>query len=119
MKRPAPIPEFASAVRDKRAFVALLRAKFAIGWHGFHGAAHWARVAPNGRILCRASSANPRVVGLFARLHDLRRKDEGSDPQHGPALPPSSARSPASTCCSTARSSRSSATPASPTAMAR
>ena len=36
------------------------------------------------RILCRESGANPRVVGLFALLHDLRRKDEGSDPHHGP-----------------------------------
>jgi uncharacterized protein len=84
MKRPAPNPELADAVRDKRAFVAMLRAEFAISWHGYHGAAHWARVARNGRILCRASGANPRVVGLFALLHDLRRRDEGSDPQHGP-----------------------------------
>lgn len=84
MKRPASIPGLASAVRDKRAFVAMLHREFAISWHGLHGAAHWARVAHNGRILCRASGANPRVVGLFALLHDLRRRDEGSDPQHGP-----------------------------------
>lgn len=84
MKQPAPIPELASAVRDKRAFVALLRREFAIDWDGFHGAAHWARVARNGRILCRESDANPRVVWLFALLHDLRRENEGSDSQHGP-----------------------------------
>lgn len=84
MKRPAPNLELADAVRDKPAFVAMLRAKFALDWHGFHGAGHWARVAHNGRILCRASGANPRVVWLFALLHDLRRRDEGSDPQHGP-----------------------------------
>lgn len=75
----------ALAVRDKPAFAALLRARFAIDWRGFHGAAHWARVAHNGRVLCqREPAANPRVVGLFALLHDVRRRDEGHDPRHGP-----------------------------------
>lgn len=83
MKLHAPIPDLAHAVRDKRAFIAMLRAEFAIDWHGFHGAAHWARVARNGRLLCRASDANPRVVGLFALLHDLRRENEGHDSRHG------------------------------------
>lgn len=73
------------ALRDKRAFTALLRAEFGLRWHGFHGAAHWARVARNGAILCaRTPAANPRVVALFALLHDLRREDEGGDPGHGP-----------------------------------
>jgi uncharacterized protein len=72
-------------IRDKPTFAALLRTHFAISWHGFHGAAHWARVARNGRELCRREpAANPRVVHLFALLHDLRRQDEGRDIEHGP-----------------------------------
>lgn len=75
-------------IRDKRAFAALLTAHFTMGrrsWHGYHGAAHWARVARHGRELCRREpAASPRVVHLFALLHDLRRQNEGSDPEHGP-----------------------------------
>ncbi|WP_425618673.1 hypothetical protein NA78x_002383 [Anatilimnocola sp. NA78] len=51
---------------------------------GVHGVSHWARVLENGWKLAAETGANPRVVGLFAVLHDSRRLNEGHDPQHGP-----------------------------------
>ncbi len=50
---------------------------------GVHGLAHWARVLENGRRLADATGADPRVVELFAILHDARRQNEGHDPGHG------------------------------------
>ncbi len=51
---------------------------------GDHGVAHWARVLENGLRLAEETGANVEVVQLFAVLHDSRRVNEGSDPQHGP-----------------------------------
>lgn len=78
-------PTLRLALRRRAAFLALLRTEFTLDLHGYHGPSHWARVARNGRVLCRREPrANPRVVALFALLHDLRRQDEGGDPHHGP-----------------------------------
>ena len=51
---------------------------------GCHGIVHWARVFENGMRLCEETGANCEVVGLFALLHDSRRINEYSDPDHGP-----------------------------------
>jgi uncharacterized protein len=51
---------------------------------GIHGVLHWGRVLENGRRLCEANGASPRVIELFALLHDSRRENDGSDPAHGP-----------------------------------
>jgi uncharacterized protein len=51
---------------------------------GIHGVAHWARVLENGLRLADETGANANVVSLFAVLHDSRRRNEDSDPQHGP-----------------------------------
>ena len=48
-----------------------------------HGIDHWQRVAENG-ILLQDEGVNPKVVELFAYLHDCCREDDGSDPEHGP-----------------------------------
>ncbi|MCA9221659.1 MAG: hypothetical protein KDA71_15110 [Planctomycetales bacterium] len=50
---------------------------------GFHGVSHWARVLENGLRLSGATGANLDVVRLFAVLHDSRRVNEGTDPDHG------------------------------------
>ena len=50
---------------------------------GYHGVAHWARVLENGRGLAGETGANVEVVSLFAVLHDSRRINEGTDPDHG------------------------------------
>jgi uncharacterized protein len=51
---------------------------------GDHGVVHWARVLENGLRLAEETGANVEVVQLFAVLHDSRRVNEGTDPQHGP-----------------------------------
>jgi uncharacterized protein len=51
---------------------------------GVHGPAHWLRVLANGRALAAMTpDADVEVVGLFALLHDSRRVNEHTDPQHG------------------------------------
>lgn len=50
---------------------------------GDHGVSHWARVLENGVRLSEASGANLEVVRLFAVLHDSRRINEITDPEHG------------------------------------
>jgi uncharacterized protein len=57
---------------------------YALPWDGHHGIAHWARVLENGLRLAGETSANIEVVSLFAILHDSRRVNEGTDPDHGP-----------------------------------
>jgi uncharacterized protein len=57
---------------------------YALPLDGYHGVAHWARVLENGRRLASETGANIEVVSLFAILHDSRRINEGSDPEHGP-----------------------------------
>ncbi|WP_435009485.1 hypothetical protein P12x_000737 [Tundrisphaera lichenicola] len=57
---------------------------YTLPWDGFHGVAHWARVLENGLMLAEETNADIEVVRLFALLHDSRRVNEGTDPDHGP-----------------------------------
>lgn len=50
---------------------------------GIHGVSHWVRVRINGLLLARLTGANVRVIELFAFLHDVERRSDGSDPDHG------------------------------------
>lgn len=47
-----------------------------------HGLPHWQRVERKAMLLVTAD-VNPRVVRLFAYLHDTCRLDNDSDPLHG------------------------------------
>jgi len=58
--------------------------EYVLPWVGDHGVAHWARVLENGLRLAQQTSANVEVVTLFAVLHDSRRINEVTDPNHGP-----------------------------------
>jgi uncharacterized protein len=61
-----------------------LRAEFQLDWRGIHGVSHWSRVHRNGLDIAEhEEGANPRVVELFAFLHDVRRHNDGYDPEHG------------------------------------
>lgn len=60
-----------------------LRREFALEWNGIHGAPHWMRVRDNGLRLAELTKADPRVVELFAFLHDVSRRNNGRDPNHG------------------------------------
>jgi uncharacterized protein len=57
---------------------------YALPLGGDHGVAHWARVLENGLRLAEETGANVAVVSLFAVLHDSRRINEFTDPEHGP-----------------------------------
>ena len=57
---------------------------YALPWGGDHGVAHWARVLENGLRLAEETGADLEVVRLFAVLHDSRRVNEATDPEHGP-----------------------------------
>lgn len=57
--------------------------EFKLKINGVHGAAHWARVLENGRILAAETGADLDVVELFALFHDCKRKNEHDDPDHG------------------------------------
>ena len=56
---------------------------YALPIAGDHGVAHWARVLENGLRLAEKTGANVEVVSLFAVLHDSRRINEMTDPEHG------------------------------------
>ena len=57
---------------------------YALPWSGHHGIAHWARVLENGLRLAGETGAVVEVVQMFAVLHDSRRANEHTDPEHGP-----------------------------------
>lgn len=61
-----------------------IRARFSLDWQGIHGAPHWGRVLDNGMRLCERTGARTDVVTLFAYLHDSMRREDGTDPDHGP-----------------------------------
>ena len=67
-----------------RELIGYIRAQFALDWHGIHGVSHWVRVRINGLAVANHNGADPRLVELFAFLHDARRLDDGYDLQHGP-----------------------------------
>lgn len=60
-----------------------LRAQYRLDWDGIHGYAHWVRVRENGLRLAELTGANPRVVELFAFLHDICRENDIVDRGHG------------------------------------
>lgn len=64
-------------------FVRLLRTEFQLDFFGVHGINHWARVYYNGMEIAQFNKANRKVVKYFAFLHDIKREDEFTDPEHG------------------------------------
>jgi uncharacterized protein len=60
-----------------------LRNTYALDWNGIHGVSHWQRVRDNGLRVGAATGADPVIVELFAFIHDIKRLNDGSDPQHG------------------------------------
>ncbi len=60
-----------------------LRATYALQWNGIHGVSHWQRVRENGLRVAAMTGADLEIVELFAFIHDIKRMNDGSDPQHG------------------------------------
>lgn len=71
----------ASLITDQ--FIDYAKGEFRLDWHGIHGASHWARVRRNGLLLAAKTGANTRVVEYFAFIHDLGRRNDDHDPEHG------------------------------------
>lgn len=67
-----------------RSLLSAVRERFALDWHGIHGAPHWARVRVNGLAIAAQTGARTDVIELFAFLHDSCRENDGHDPAHGP-----------------------------------
>jgi uncharacterized protein len=63
--------------------IAAIRKEYVLSWNGIHGISHWARVRENGLQLARLTGADPRIVELFAYLHDSKRINDRRDPGHG------------------------------------
>lgn len=63
--------------------IAFARREFRLDWDGIHGAPHWSRVRHNGLLLAAHTGANTRVVEYFAFIHDLGRRNDDYDPEHG------------------------------------
>jgi uncharacterized protein len=61
----------------------LLRERFELDWRGIHGVQHWTRVKEIGLRLAQKTGANPKVVELFAFLHDSQRECDDGDYDHG------------------------------------
>lgn len=69
---------------DLRPVLQRVLAEYPLHVDGIHGVVHWARVLENGKRIAQESGADSEVVALFAVLHDSRRWNDGSDPDHGP-----------------------------------
>ena len=74
-------PKFSEILNQK--FFEYLAEQFSLDHNGAHGYHHWLRVLYNGRLLCSRNSANIKVVELFSLLHDSKRSNKKSDPEHG------------------------------------
>ena len=61
----------------------LVSSQFQLDEYSDHGPDHWKRVENNGLLLATISGADVKVVRLFALLHDSKRENEFSDPDHG------------------------------------
>jgi uncharacterized protein len=62
----------------------LVTRQFLLDRDSIHGPSHWLTVRRNGLYLAKLHGADPEVVRLFAVFHDSGRRNEYSDPQHGP-----------------------------------
>jgi uncharacterized protein len=67
----------------ERDLLRIVRKQFKLDWKEIHGVRHWARVRANGLRLAELTGAKPRIIELFAFLHDSRRMNDDFDPEHG------------------------------------
>ncbi len=58
-------------------------ARFCLGPTSIHGPEHWLRVERYGLMLAEHSEADVLVVRLFAVCHDVCRRNDGIDDEHG------------------------------------
>jgi len=70
-------------VNDYKDIIELAKQQYEHDINGTHGLQHWHRVFLNGQLLGNKENINPRIPGLFAFLHDCKRKNENRDPEHG------------------------------------
>ena len=59
---------------------------YSLGESSVHGLSHWEKVEHNALELAQNTpGADAKVCRLFALIHDCKRVNEDSDPQHGPS----------------------------------
>lgn len=63
--------------------IAMAGNQFRLGPYSDHGPHHWKRVEQNGLWLATQTGADTLVTRLFAWLHDAKRENECTDPDHG------------------------------------
>lgn len=61
-----------------------IKKTYQLRWEGIHGYAHWMRVYQNGMYIAERNGANQTVVALFAFTHDMARRSDHWDNEHGP-----------------------------------
>ena len=61
----------------------IIKATFKLPLDSDHGLRHWQNVARIGSYLARQTGADPKVVELFAYLHDSKRENDDYDKNHG------------------------------------
>jgi uncharacterized protein len=66
-----------------RELVAALKEARSLSWQGIHGVEHWLRVRENGLRLAAMNGADSEIIELFAFIHDIKRLNDGYDPEHG------------------------------------
>ncbi|HZZ78116.1 MAG TPA: hypothetical protein VFE62_06340 [Gemmataceae bacterium] len=77
------MPVSRKKIIEIREVIRVAKDRFILDVHGIHGVAHWQRVRENGLRIAKHTGADPRLVELFAFLHDCCREDDGADPGHG------------------------------------
>lgn len=63
--------------------IELIRSEYRLDWKNVHGFNHWFRVRENGLFLAERTDADIEIIELFAFFHDLKRENDGWDPEHG------------------------------------
>lgn len=57
---------------------------FRLGSKTFHGRLHWENVERNAVFIgSKTANVDMEVIQIFAAIHDCKRQDEGTDPEHG------------------------------------
>ncbi len=78
---PRPVTPVSAIISTE--LLQIVQNEYRMNWNGIHGWSHWMRVRENGLRLAPLTGATPKLVELFAFLHDVCRQNDGWDLEHG------------------------------------